>query len=396
MELRSAETEHPGFFGNLQFGKFPVYRSINSETVRKLQCEPMPTIDDVLFRLVQSTESVKLSIYAPMLKLGGSIRQNQIRWSLIIKEARASLRKLNLENDQVEQILAPAKARLEQHEFWRGQRKGLAMFLSEKKKLTIKLPFHVNKVICLSNEFFTGPLILNKAQLWDAVVLTVRPDTGRLDRVNYAGHERLADGVLGAELANALDVSGCNDDLISFSENQETDLPQSIQEYFRKLGPSLNRFLEKEGCDYYFSGSHRLLSCLDQNCGDLSFGDSCLSNDSGHPDAENFHQEFSRFSDSRRRSNQIAQLRELQRCLDRDCCTSNLGELLQATRSGELDKLFVSDATKAFTTDYSNASGRISNRVVNEAMRNRCPVVSFDSEVLGSVPDIIGTFHPNS
>lgn len=95
----------------------------------------------------------RVSLYAPMVKAGPETRQNPIRFKNLLGEARERLAAAGVAGEDVEALLAPAEAHLDDRDFWQHQESGLAVFLEPGEAHALRLPLEFEE-LCLVGECF--------------------------------------------------------------------------------------------------------------------------------------------------------------------------------------------------------------------------------------------------
>jgi Bacterial archaeo-eukaryotic release factor family 6 len=108
-----------------------------------------------LKELVEQSQGVCVSIYMPTYKAGPETRQNPIRFKNLIREAEAKLQKLSITEPST--LLQPALD-LDDDD-WQNQEQGLAIFLAEGFSRFYRLPFNVDELVVVSEQFHLKPLM---------------------------------------------------------------------------------------------------------------------------------------------------------------------------------------------------------------------------------------------
>ena len=93
-----------------------------------------------LTMLMDATPSPGISFYLPTHTHGVETRQDPIRLKNLIAEARQSLESSGLNRAEVDPLLDPAVALVEDYEFWQHQDLGLALFLGGVQPHTYRVP----------------------------------------------------------------------------------------------------------------------------------------------------------------------------------------------------------------------------------------------------------------
>src|SRR2546423_830140 len=93
--------------------------------------------------LVQNTAEPCVSLFAPMEEAGPQTRQNKIRFKNVLNKAEERLIAGGLRAHDARGLLGPARARLDDEDFWQHQSGGLALFRSPDltQEYRVPLPF---------------------------------------------------------------------------------------------------------------------------------------------------------------------------------------------------------------------------------------------------------------
>ena len=112
-----------------------------------------------LTMLMDATPSPGVSLYLPTHVRGAEIRQDPIRLKNLIAEARQSLESAGLKPAELDAILDPAAALVEDYGFWQHQDLGLALFLGGGQTHTYKVPIAFDPKVAVGAAFHLTPLL---------------------------------------------------------------------------------------------------------------------------------------------------------------------------------------------------------------------------------------------
>ncbi len=110
-----------------------------------------------LAALTRSTGFPRISIFIPTHKTFPQAQQDSIRLSNALKEAERQLNAANVRN--AGDLLSNARARTEEHEFWRYQDRGLAVLIEDGATRWLKLPQSVPELTIVAARYHVRPLI---------------------------------------------------------------------------------------------------------------------------------------------------------------------------------------------------------------------------------------------
>lgn len=218
---------------------------------------------DQLNELMQVRQFPLVSLYLPVEKVTNDTRQGPKVLRKLLKSAEESLKEKGVRTPDIESLLAPAQALLNDAMFWEKQNLGLALFLSKDGMAEHRLPIRFSETMLVADRYLVRPLLsmigqdgryailalsLNDVHLYIAsrysmmeVVLTPNPKT--LDDVmnSYDTENNLShtSGSTGGRPGTGGFIMGG-----SFSPKEEEKL--RILEFFRAVDLSLRKSLTDE------------------------------------------------------------------------------------------------------------------------------------------------------
>lgn len=135
---------------------------------------------DIIATTAQSEGFPRVSIYIPTYVRGNEIEQNGIRLKNAVFEARDQLDAAGIDPAVIEQLLAEATSRIDDHVYWRYQKEGLAVLIEDGLTRFIKLPGVPPELCVVAERYHIRPLVrlLRDGEL--SHVLAVTRDGARL------------------------------------------------------------------------------------------------------------------------------------------------------------------------------------------------------------------------
>lgn len=100
-----------------------------------------------------------VSLYLPTHVAGAEIQQDPIRLKNLLSEAERQLLQRQWSSSDIETLLAPAAALLDDNAFWRHQQQGLALFLTVEHMRSYRLPIDVDERAVVGDRFHLTPLM---------------------------------------------------------------------------------------------------------------------------------------------------------------------------------------------------------------------------------------------
>lgn len=100
-----------------------------------------------------------VSLFIPTVRAGAEVQQNQIRFKNLLRRAADELAALELRTPDIEALLAPAEALLDDPEVWRNTGDGLAVFVCDGDRYTYRLPIQFQDLAVVERRFHIKPLL---------------------------------------------------------------------------------------------------------------------------------------------------------------------------------------------------------------------------------------------
>ncbi len=129
-----------------------------------------------LTNLIEAAPAIGVSLYLPTQTQGRETRQNPIMLKNLLGQARDQLAALDVCEAEIDTLLTPAAAIVDDHAFWQHQDHGLALFLSDAGMQSFKLPIAVPELVVASSGFHIAPLLSLQEQDANFIVLTLTAD----------------------------------------------------------------------------------------------------------------------------------------------------------------------------------------------------------------------------
>ncbi|HEX6201531.1 MAG TPA: hypothetical protein VF100_00930, partial [Thermoanaerobaculia bacterium] len=94
-----------------------------------------------------------VSIFLPTVRAGQETQQNPIRLKNLLRDAAGRLVERGLDKAAAEELLAPARAMVDDYELWQHQADGLAVFVAQDFLRTYRLPLAFSELAAVEDRF---------------------------------------------------------------------------------------------------------------------------------------------------------------------------------------------------------------------------------------------------
>lgn len=115
--------------------------------------------DESLRDLAEMTGDPCLSIYMPTHRIGSEAEQDPIRLKNLVSEAENRLLEAGKRRPDVERVLEPIRALVDDYEFWQHQSDGLAIFRTPESMFTYRLPTEFEELSATGERPHIKPLL---------------------------------------------------------------------------------------------------------------------------------------------------------------------------------------------------------------------------------------------
>ncbi|MFW6082830.1 MAG: hypothetical protein ACOC8C_02110 [Chloroflexota bacterium] len=109
--------------------------------------------------LTKTYDKRHVSLYMPTRKSGDEVLGNAIRFKNLLDRARELLVDGGMRQPEAEELLAPARALVNDELFWQRQDDGLAVFLAREFARKHRVPLRLEELVVVGDRFHVKPLI---------------------------------------------------------------------------------------------------------------------------------------------------------------------------------------------------------------------------------------------
>jgi hypothetical protein len=243
--------------------------------------------------LIEEQSTPQISIYIPTHRAGAEIQQDAIRLKNALAQAEEKLVERGMRRVEAQELLEPASTLVDDHNFWKHQSDGLALFLSPERWAHFRLPLDFEEQVVVTELFHLTPLLPMLNQEGRFFILTLSQgnvrllqgtpySVGEVDTENMpqslaealrwddperrvqwhsqtgtpveSGRPRSTGGPGGPQV-----VAGDRGAMFHGQGSDEDDVKEEIRRYFQKIDHGLVDLLDKEDWPVVLSGVDYLL-----------------------------------------------------------------------------------------------------------------------------------------
>ncbi|MBN2844470.1 MAG: hypothetical protein JXQ25_00565 [Deltaproteobacteria bacterium] len=207
---------------------------------------------DILEPLMHRQMGICVSVYMPTLRKGTEIQQNQIRYKNLLKKIEESLISSDLRPSEAENLMTPAQELLGDVPFWRNQKDGLALFISEELFRYYRLPRKFKELIVITDRFHLKPLIPMTSSNVEFYILAISQNKVRFFECSrYQSKETRPRGIP-ENISEALNFDDFEKHLQLHTGSEDTKT--NILQYFKSVDRGLRKYLKGKKAALVFAG----------------------------------------------------------------------------------------------------------------------------------------------
>ena len=114
---------------------------------------------DDLTSLLQPQDGLTISIYHPTVQGAVEPEESSLHLKNLVAQAKTELVDRGVARAEIDEMLAPALALLDDRSFWQHQLKGLALFVTRGGMRHFRLPFEVDRILSIGDSIHLKPLL---------------------------------------------------------------------------------------------------------------------------------------------------------------------------------------------------------------------------------------------
>jgi hypothetical protein len=207
---------------------------------------------DTLKPLMHRQMGICVSVYMPTHRKGTEIQQNQILYKNLLRKIEERLISSDLRPSEAKDLTTPAQELLGDVPFWRNQKNGLALFISQELFRYYRLPRKFEELIVITDRFHLKPLIPMISSNIEFYILAISQNKVRFFECSrYQSKEVTLSGIP-ENISEALNL----DDFEKHSQlhTGSEDTKANILQYFKRVDRGLREYLKDKKASLVFAG----------------------------------------------------------------------------------------------------------------------------------------------
>jgi hypothetical protein len=235
--------------------------------------------------LLEKHEGLCVSIFLPTSRGGVDSQQDELRLRHQIRDTENRLLLENLRSTEVEKLLEPFNALLEDGGFWSHTVDGLAIFRTPEMFSYYRLPYSFNEQVVVSDHFYLKPLLPFLATGARFYILAISQNAIRLlEGTRYSIHELELPETVPTNLTEALKYEEAENEVSFYSSSSgalvgkggrkatifygqgvgHDDSKNHLLRYFQEIDRGLHELLRDENAPLVLAGVEYLLPIYQQ------------------------------------------------------------------------------------------------------------------------------------
>lgn len=308
---------------------------------------------DQIKGLAQQTASPSISIFLPTHRAGRETQQDPIRFKNLLRDAEKQFLDSGIGPREVDALLKPAQALLDDSNFWNHQSEGLAVFMAVDDFHYYALPFRVEELLIIAQSYYVKPVLPLFTNNGHYYILAISLNEIRLfEGTRYGvGQIALPDGIP-ANMEEALRLDGPQKSLQMHSGggggmfhgqgagNEEQKI--WIEQYLNLVDTSLKEIFREQNAPLILAGVDYLLPMYRKVSEYQHIMEEGIIGNPDHLRPEELQEQAWRIVETYFQQETKKTVEQYQQLADTDKATDNVEEIVAAAVNGRVDKLLLS------------------------------------------------------
>ncbi|MGD8633911.1 MAG: hypothetical protein PVF85_10100, partial [Anaerolineales bacterium] len=159
---------------------------------------------ETLNKMIEVEGPVCASFFIPTHEVGGEWRGDRIQLKNLLREAQDQFRQMDLPEEDVQNLLQPVQAMLQESSTWEQMRAGLSIFTTPDRHYIIRLPFSVEPQVVIGERFHIKPTLPWLARKGRFYILALSQNLLRLFECTPEGCAQLDPSMTPTSMQDAL------------------------------------------------------------------------------------------------------------------------------------------------------------------------------------------------
>jgi len=308
---------------------------------------------DQIKGLAQQTASPSISIFLPTHRAGQDIQQDPIRFKNLLREAEKQFLESGMGPREVNALLQPAQALLEDSYFWEHQYEGLAVFMAVDDFHYYPLPFSVEELLVIAQSYYVKPVLPLFTRNGHYYILAISLNEVRLfEGTRYGvGQTALPDGIP-ANMEEALRLDDSQKSLQMHSGGSggmfhgqgpgDEEQKAWIEQYLNLVDTSLKEIFREQNAPLVLAGVDYLLPMYRKVSEYQNIMEEGITGNPDHLRPEELQEQAWHIVETYFQQETKKTVEQYQQLADTDKATDNVEEIVAAAFNGRVDKLILS------------------------------------------------------
>lgn len=308
---------------------------------------------DQIKGLARQMASPSISIFLPTHRAGRETQQDPIRFKNLLRDAEKQFLDSGMGPREVDALLKPAQALLDDSNFWNHQSEGLAVFMTSDEFHCFPLPFIVEERLVVAQSYYVTPVLPLFTNNGHYYILAISQNEVRLfEGTRYGvGQIALPDGIA-ANMEEALRLDGPQKTLQMhsgggggmFHGQGPGDEEQKIwiEQYLNLVDTSLKEIFREQNAPLILAGVDYLLPMYRKVSEYQNIMEEGITGNPDHLRPEELQEQAWRIVETYFQQETKKTVEQYRQLADTEKATDNVEEIVAAAVNGRVDKLILS------------------------------------------------------
>jgi hypothetical protein len=342
---------------------------------------------DQLKELAQQTTSPSVSIFLPTHRAGQDIQKDPIRFKNLLREAEKQFLESGMGPREVDTLLKPAQALLDDSNFWNHQSEGLAVFMTSDEFHYFPLPFRVEELLIIAQSYYIKPVLPLFTNNGHYYILAISKNEVRLfEGTRYGvGQIALPNGIA-ANMEEALRLddpqkslqmhSGGGGGMFHGQGPGDEEQKIRIEQYLNLVDTSLKEIFREQKAPLVLAGVDYLLPMYRKVSEYANIMEEGIT---GSPDRlrpEELQEQAWRIVEAYFQQESKKTVEQYQQLADTDKATDNIEEIVAAAVNGRVDKLILSVEDQVWGA-FNSKDGKVTRSSNGQSKKHNLALLDF-------------------
>jgi hypothetical protein len=347
---------------------------------------------DQLKELAQPTSGPSISIFLPTHRAGQDIQQDPIRFKNLLRDAEKQLLDNGMGAREVNALLQPAQALLDEPGFWNHQQDGLAVFMAADDFQYFHFPFSFKELLIISQAYYVKPVLplftnnghyfilalsQNEVRLFEGTRHSVsQVDLPEGTPESREAALRLDDPQKSLQMHTASSPNKAGHGMFHGQGAGEDEQKVLIEQYFNLVDKGLQGIFNEQQAPLILAGVDYLLPIYRKVSKYPHIMETGITGSPEHLRPEELQEQAWPIVDAYFRQETEKAVEQYQQLASTDQATDKVEKIVTAAFNGRVDKIILSVEAQVWGA-FDHETGKVIHRSDQQSKENNLALIDF-------------------